>query len=63
MQNYKKMYATLFNAITDALESLKRQNYAEAMEMLIQAQQRSEEIYINAEEYDYNKIISIDTYL
>ena len=64
MQRYRKMYTTLFNAMTDANESLKRQNYADAMEILIQAQQTAEEIYVNEEESECNnRIISIDTYI
>ena len=37
LPNYKEMYLTLFNAVTDALELLK------------QAQQKSEEIYIETD--------------
>ena len=37
MPNYKEMYLTLFNAVTDALE------------LLEQAQQKSEEIYIETD--------------
>ena len=42
------MYHTLFNAITDALELLKSGN-AEAVEaLLMAAQQKTEELYIEA---------------
>ncbi len=50
MPNYQKMYATLFNAITDAVECIQQDNYGTAKEVLIQAQQETEELYISAEE-------------
>ena len=49
MANYEKMYSTLFNAITDALEQIEQQNYGSAKDLLIAAQQKAEEIYITAE--------------
>lgn len=49
MPNYQKMYTTLFNAINDALEELEKQNVGLAREMLIAAQQKTEEMYIEAE--------------
>ena len=49
MPDYQKMYTTLFNAITDALEELEKQNVGLAREMLIAAQQKTEEMYIEAE--------------
>ena len=50
MPNYQKMYSTLFNAITDAIESIRQDNYGEAKEILIKAQQETEELYITDEE-------------
>ena len=47
---YQKMYTTLFNAITDALPLLEKGSSAEAIALLKQAQQSTEEQYINAEE-------------
>ncbi len=47
--NYEKLYHLLFNAITDALEQMEKQNYGTAKETLIAAQQQAEEIYITAE--------------
>ena len=47
--NYEKLYHLLFNAITDALEQMEKQNYGAAKETLIAAQQQAEEIYITAE--------------
>ena len=41
------MYTTLFNAITDALEKIEKQNIGLAREQLIAAQQQAEEIYIS----------------
>lgn len=49
---YRKMYYTLFNAITDALEAMEQQNYGQARALLIAAQQQSEEIYLDSEEED-----------
>ena len=46
--DFQKMYTTLFNAITDALEQLDAQNYGEAKETLISAQQKAEDIYIDS---------------
>ena len=48
--NFEKLYFTLFNAITDALEDLEKQNYGIARERLITAQQQTEELYISNEE-------------
>ena len=47
--DYQKMYTTLFNAITDALSQIETQNYGDAIETLISAQQKAEEIYITAQ--------------
>ena len=38
---YKKMYFTLFNQITDAIEALESQNYGLAEEILRRAQQQA----------------------
>ena len=46
---YEKLYHLLFNAITDALEKIKGQNYGDAKDLLIAAQQEAEEIYMSAE--------------
>ena len=50
MPDYPKMYSTLFNAITDAIEAIRRGDTAAAMEILIRAQQTTEELYILAGE-------------
>ena len=49
MENYRKMYSTLFNAITDALAQIEKQNYGDARTPLIAAQQKAEEMYITAQ--------------
>ena len=50
MPDYQKMYTTLFNAMTDAIENIEELNYGTAKEILIQAQQKTEELYIDAED-------------
>ena len=50
MPDYQKMYTTLFNAITDAIEEIQGHNDVKAKEILIRAQQKTEELYISAEE-------------
>ena len=47
--DYEKLYHLLFNAITDALKQMESQNYGDAEELLVAAQQKAEEIYITAE--------------
>lgn len=49
---YQKMYATLFNAVTDALRLMEKGNSAGAAALLKRAQQSTEEQYINTEEYN-----------
>ena len=44
---YQKAYCLLFNAITDALITLEAQNFGQARELLISAQQRAEEIFLD----------------
>ena len=50
MPDHQKMYTTLFNAMTDAIENIEKLNFGEAKELLIQAQQKTEELYIDAED-------------
>ena len=50
MTDYQKMYTTLFNAVTDALEKMEAQNYGDARALLISAQQKAEELYIAAKD-------------
>ena len=46
--NYEKMYHLLFNAITDALEQMEKQNLGNAKDLLTTAQQKAEEIYMES---------------
>ena len=46
MENFPKYYAHLFNSITDEIDALQRQNYIEAQDILIRAQQDAEEMYL-----------------
>jgi len=46
MKELPKYYTTLFNAVTDALEELRRNNYAAARMLLETGQCRAEELYI-----------------
>ena len=48
--DYKQMYLTLFNGITYALSQIKRMNFGRARDILIDAQQEAEEIYISGAE-------------
>lgn len=45
MADYKRMYVTLFNAVTDALELLEADDARQAEAALQRAQIRTEEIY------------------
>ena len=44
---YKKMYFCLFNAITDALQELEKHHILSANLILQNAQQRTEEMYMD----------------
>ena len=46
--NYEKMYHLLFDAITDALEQMEKQNLGSAKDLLTTAQQKTEEIYMES---------------
>ena len=46
--NYEKMYHLLFNAITDALEQMEKQNLGSAKDLRTTAQQKAEEIYMES---------------
>ena len=43
---YKKMYTTLFNAVTDALEQISARDFFTAETILRQAQQTAEDLYL-----------------
>ena len=46
MPDYQRMYVLLFNAVTDALAQLERQNVGTARDLLTAAQQQTEELYL-----------------
>ena len=46
MTDYQKLYALLFNAVTDALEEMEQMNFGRAKELLITAQQAAEAMAI-----------------
>lgn len=48
MPDYEKMYHILFNAITDSLRELEKGDSKEAVRLLIEAQQQTEELYVEA---------------
>lgn len=47
--DYQKLYSLLFNAITDALEAMEAQNFGQARQALVSAQQQTEELYMDSE--------------
>ena len=48
--DYQKLYSLLFNAMTDAVEALRKCNYGVAADLLIAAQQKAEDLYIGGED-------------
>jgi len=50
MPDYQKLYTLLFNACTDAIIQIDRQNYGMARDLLVRAQQDAEELYILEEQ-------------
>ena len=50
--DYKKLYLTLFNACTDAIHQLEHHNYGNAETILIEAQQTTEQQYIEESDDD-----------
>ena len=49
MPDYKKMYLHLFNHVSDELEALEHQNFGQAKEILVAAQQQAEDEYVESE--------------
>ena len=49
MEIYKKMYHLMVDASEKAIEAMERQNYGEAKEILINAEQAAEELYVENE--------------
>ena len=52
MPDYEKPYFALFNQITDAISALDTQNFGQARELLVRAQQLGEELVIAQQETD-----------
>ena len=50
MNIYKKMYYLLFNAMSDACQSIEEQNYGKAKDILRNAQLKAEELYLEQED-------------
>jgi len=46
MPDYQKLYTTLFNAITDAIEKIDALEIKDAKSVLMQTQQKTEELYL-----------------
>ena len=46
MDDFPKYYTRLFNGVTDAIEALLIQRPEEALEILVEAQQDAEEMYL-----------------
>lgn len=59
MSYYRDMYYRLFNTCTDAIESMELEHYGYAKDLLIQAQQDTEEMFIEAyaEEEDTREVL------
>lgn len=57
MENYKKMYFGLFNAVSDAIIAIEEQNYGTAKRILVQAQLAAEELYLSGENNEANILI------
>ena len=47
LSDYKEMYIELFNSITNAIDALEENKFADAKEILVAAQQQTEEMYIS----------------
>ncbi len=50
MPDYQKMYAVLFNAVTDALALLEKRETDQTSFLLMSAQRQAEEIYLETAE-------------
>ncbi len=49
MPDYSTLYRLLFNAITDALTKIDAYEIGTAVQILVEAQQKTEELYISAD--------------
>ncbi|MBR2028661.1 MAG: hypothetical protein IKA10_06725 [Oscillospiraceae bacterium] len=59
--DYKKMYLTMFNAATDAANELVRFNIGRASEILISAQEKCEDIFVDSAEDSDEEYIEKET--
>ena len=50
MSEIPRYYTRLFNGVTDAIDAFQRMKYSEGLNLLIQAQQEAEELYMDGEE-------------
>ena len=50
MDTLPRCYTHLFARVSDAIEALERQNFGEAKDILIRAQQEAEELYLSEDE-------------
>ena len=50
MDEYKKPYLLLFHGCEAAIRALEKQNYGQARELLIQAEQAAEEAFLSHSE-------------
>ena len=49
MVDYEKLYYLMVDAVEHAIEAIERQSYDAARDILIDAEQSAEELYISAE--------------
>lgn len=49
MEELPIYYTTLFNAVTDAIAALDRQDFGQARDILVHSQEAAENAYIQAE--------------
>lgn len=47
MIDYQRLYKLLFNAVTDAIRCIESGEYGQARDILVSAQQSTEDIYIS----------------
>ena len=50
MEEYKESYLVLFRAVRDAVDAIEQQNYGMAKELLIQGEQKAEEIFLSSDD-------------
>ena len=50
MKELPKYYTRLFNGVTDAIDAFQHLKYSEGLQMLIQAQQEAEGLYLDEED-------------